>query len=251
MGLDQKEFTKAFIKAMNDPSVSQALTGRVSAAVMDEMNGLRQAVQQLTPPDGDRQQFIHDLSIALHSMRAEKKSCILMGDFNTDMMANDDQGASNALLDTMYSNAFFPLITKPTRVDDNRGSATLLDNIFSNDIRNKPNVIPGILITDISDHYMVMAMCKGSSGARDETRNFKTRNMEPERMAIFKDIIANTDWTEATQHSDAQDAYSTFLQLLTSAYNEAFPMVTKKIRDRRNQPWLTAGLKASIRRKNK
>jgi exosome complex exonuclease DIS3/RRP44 len=48
MGLDQKEFTKAFIKAMNDPSVSQALTGRVSAAVMDEMNGLRQAVQQLT-----------------------------------------------------------------------------------------------------------------------------------------------------------------------------------------------------------
>jgi hypothetical protein len=203
------------------------------------------------PPDGDRQQFIHDLSIALHSMRAEKKSCILMGDFNTDMMANDDQGASNALLDTMYSHAFFPLITKPTRVDDNRGSATLLDNIFSNDIRNKPNVIPGILITDISDHYMVMAMCKGSSGARDETRNFKTRNMEPERMAIFKDIIANTDWTEATQHSDAQDAYSTFLQLLTSAYNEAFPMVTKKIRDRRNQPWLTAGLKASIRRKNK
>ena len=76
------------------------------------------------PPDSDQQEFITDFSTVLHAMRAEKRACFLMGDFNIDLMRSDAAGPSHLLLDTLYSHGFYPLITKPTRIDDQRGSAT-------------------------------------------------------------------------------------------------------------------------------
>lgn len=48
----------------------------------------------------------------------------------------------------MFSSSFYPLISKPTRIT--KTSATLIDNIFVNDITQ--NFKCGLLFTDISDH---------------------------------------------------------------------------------------------------
>ena len=55
----------------------------------------------------------------------------------------------------MYSLGMYPLISKPTRIPST--SATLIDNIFTNEI--KYDVNSGVLISDFSDHLPVFAVC--------------------------------------------------------------------------------------------
>ena len=49
----------------------------------------------------------------------------------------------------MYSYGSLPQIMQPTRVTDN--TATIVDNIFTNNMANK--ILSGNIITDFSDHY--------------------------------------------------------------------------------------------------
>ena len=54
----------------------------------------------------------------------------------------------------MFSLGLYPLIDKPTRITDH--SATLIDNIFTNELDSKIN--SGLLISDISDHLPIFAV---------------------------------------------------------------------------------------------
>ena len=103
------------------------------------------------PPDADINSFVAIITDILSVMNAERKTCYLLGDFNINLI-----NVSNhipAFLEVMYSYAFTPLITKPTRVTSN--TATLIDNIFTNSSRNSFN---GILLSDISDHFPIFCI---------------------------------------------------------------------------------------------
>ena len=71
-----------------------------------------------------------------------------MGDFNLNLMNYQSHNPTGEFLDMMYSNTFFPLITRPTRITSH--SATLIDNIFQNSLET--NLLSSLLFTDISDH---------------------------------------------------------------------------------------------------
>ena len=74
------------------------------------------------------------------------------------MNANTPQLTSD-FLDTLYSFSFIPTINRPTRVK--KESATLIDNIFCNDLSNNPH-FSGILYTDVSDHFPVFYSSKNT-----------------------------------------------------------------------------------------
>ena len=58
----------------------------------------------------------------------ENKFIYWAGDFNINLLNADSHKATGAFLHTMMSNGFYPVITKPTRINDL--SATLIDNIY-------------------------------------------------------------------------------------------------------------------------
>ena len=58
--------------------------------------------------------------------------CYIMGDFNLNLLNDHSHQRTGEFLDIMYSNMFFPLITRPTRITSS--SATLIDNIFTNNL---------------------------------------------------------------------------------------------------------------------
>ena len=62
-----------------------------------------------------------------------------MGDFNINLLNVDDHLPSAGFLEMMYSYSFLPLINKPTRVKST--SATLIDNIYCNNIDNNDLVL--------------------------------------------------------------------------------------------------------------
>ena len=84
-----------------------------------------------------------------------KKTMYICGDFNIDILKHNTHNYTRTFLDYMYSFGLYPLITKPSRITDI--TATLIDKIFTNELQFQVN--SGLLITDISDHLPVFAIC--------------------------------------------------------------------------------------------
>ena len=76
-----------------------------------------------------------------------------MGDFNVNLMNYDRNNLTGEFLDNIYSNSLCPLslINRPTRITSH--SATLIDNILTNNINS--HVVNGLLFRDISDHLPI------------------------------------------------------------------------------------------------
>ena len=111
----------------------------------------------------------------------------------------------------------------------------------------------GILCTSISDHYAIFHVAgnaENDSRGGDITpvlqRNYCQRNVNK-----FINEVKEIEWSGVTEMDDAQLAHSAFHKLLTEKYSSCFPF--KKIAKRyyHDKPWLTTGLKESIKIKNK
>ena len=103
------------------------------------------------PPSTNIIHFNEALSTLLDKMKMENKQVYLSGDFNINLINTDKHQPSGGFLESMFSYPFYPMINRPTWIRES--SATLIDNIFSNVL--KPNLLTGILYTDISDHFPV------------------------------------------------------------------------------------------------
>ena len=70
-------------------------------------------------------------------------------------------------------------------------------------------------------------------------------------MLKYKERIVDTDWSILDVYDTCESYFSSFMNIFKSIYNEAFPVMKTKRKYRNRLPWLTAGLKESIKRKNK
>ena len=99
--------------------------------------------------------FNQQLLKILSSLKTENKIVYLMGDFNINLLNIGKHLPSSEFLENLFSYNFYKLINKPTRVSKN--SATLIDNIFCNDIQIL-EFMNGIFYTDISDHFPIFTI---------------------------------------------------------------------------------------------
>ena len=70
------------------------------------------------------------LNMLLKNISKEQKSIFLLGDFNVNLLNDNEHNQTNELLDFLTSNSFISLILQPSRITSH--SNTLIDNIFSN-----------------------------------------------------------------------------------------------------------------------
>ena len=75
----------------------------------------------------DFKAFMVNLNQILNKINKENKYCILMGDFNLNLLNCELHTGTDDLIDTMGS-YFYPHILQPTRITDQ--TATLIHNIF-------------------------------------------------------------------------------------------------------------------------
>ena len=104
-------------------------------------------------PNSSVDVFNDRISDVMNVIQKERKLCYLLGDLNIDLLKADDHKATGELLDVLYCNNVFPLITKPTRVTST--TATLIDHILTNNLDDDMMHIQGILCTSILDYYAV------------------------------------------------------------------------------------------------
>ena len=108
-------------------------------------------------------------------------------------MNHDSHLDIGAFIDLLYSFSFVPLITRPTRVTAT--SATLIDNILTNNVENIKHSDQGILVTDVTDHYPFCRIHRIPKDNETEVYFIKRIHSMKNKQA-FLESIAETDWSE-------------------------------------------------------
>ena len=111
------------------------------------------------------------MSNIVNIVRRENKTCYFLGDYNINILNYESHAQTAQFVDMMSSNGFLPLITRPSRVTAT--SATLIDNIFTNNIGDINNSVQGLFITDISDHFPVFHIARQMEIKEKDTYIFK------------------------------------------------------------------------------
>ena len=197
------------------------------------------------PPNSNIVQFTETLNNILGEV--SHMPCYIMGDYNIDLLKHELHPPTEKFLEAMYSNSLLPMILKPTR--ETETTATLIDNIFTNKYNVNDNIFQGIFATGISDHYMIFHISDKCAPDIEEYQLIRLINES--RMLKYKERILGTDWSILYVYDTCESYFSSFMNIFKSIYNEAFPVMKTKRKYRNRLSWLTAGLKESIKRKNK
>ena len=204
------------------------------------------------PPGVNLNSFYDSMCTILNIIKHENKLAYILGDFNLDLLKCNDHLPTSEFYELMYSYSYLPTITKPTRVTAD--TATLIDNIFSNDSRVNEHR-SGILYTDISDHFPIFSFNPNVSTSYSEHNEQPNavqyhRAYSNHNMRNFTAALCSYDWSQVFSIDEPQVTYSTFNNALLSLYDHHFPLKQMVSRYKSRKPWLTQGLRHSIQLKN-
>lgn len=199
------------------------------------------------PPSTNIDKFNKKINKTLKTIDTKNNIVHIMGDFNIDLLKRETHDDTDHFLNIMYTHSLLPNINKPTRITHK--TATLIDNIFSSINCSNDTDLSGILVTDISDHYPIYhinnkVIIKPSSN-RITKRDFSQRNIQN-----FSSQVQQTDWTPTLNSNNPQESFSYIYNSINSHFNTCFPVISFKAGYRSKKPWLSAGLKNSIAKKN-
>ena len=179
-------------------------------------------------PDTDIRQFTDDLAWLLDKIYHENKLIYLLGDYNINLLNVDTHIPTSTFIDILYSHHLFPLISRPTRIT--QVSATLIDNIFTNNIDTFEFSLNGILVTDISDHFPIFHI--NYSYASNEKDSYMVLRVYNEKnKQLFRETIASINWNDVFSAENTQNSFDIFHKTLIDVHNKCFPKtrIKKKI----------------------
>ena len=186
----------------------------------------------------------------IENFTSSGKRLCLLGDINVDLLKSDCCHYAHDFLSTLLSCYLIPTIDKPTRV--HKHSATLIDNIFVN---NPEQVeFSGNIVTDVTDHFSQFCIMKSVRSSRIK-RIRKKRDFSRLSADAFKKDVSCINWNAAVNNSDndVNKSFSSFFKKLNHIINKHAPVkaVSKRKLKQLYKPWITRGLKKSIKIKNK
>ena len=171
-----------------------------------------------------------------------------MGDFNIDLLKFESCSYSKELLELTQSFSLLPAVDKPTRVYGN--SATLIDNIFSNNLEN--SLICGNIVTDTTDHFtQVCIVASHPNPLNYSKQRKKIRDYFSFNANRFVPELQEIEWSNSSDN-DANRLFTTFYKKINCLVNKHAPMKTLSKRRGKilSKPWITKGIRTSIRIKN-
>ena len=182
-----------------------------------------------------------------------KKSCIIAGDINIDLIKYEQDSNTTEFINTMITNNFMPVITMPTRITAT--SATLVDHIYFLNCNQKqvPVMYSGNIFSDITDHLPSFFIIKYNMNHTVKITNRpKVRLFSKANNTKFIQELGKIKWDEKLYTlTDANEAYEFFIDLIVELYNKCFPLVHLSRRGCKDKLWFTDSLKKSCREKNK
>ena len=183
----------------------------------------------------------------LHKIHLERnKSCVLMGDFNIDLLQVDNSDSSGLFFDTLSSFGFRPLILQPSRVTSH--SATLIDNIFTNDITICSK--GGNLTSSISDHFPQFSVFDVPIHTKHKNVPKFGRSYKNFHHDEFQEELMKIDWNSLFSLKNVNDQITIMLDKINGILNVMAPI--HKLTKRENKlQWITQGILKSMKNRDK
>ena len=199
---------------------------------------------------GENIELFNDyISKTLNKIKLENKKSFYMGDYNINLLNSAMHPATEEFVNINLAHGFIPTINKPTRITST--TATLIDNIFTNET-NLGGKYQGIIPTDLSDHLPIFHIEKLDKQTKKNEKEVMFKRIFSERnKQKFTNLIGQIDMNSIELNLNAREAYSTFQNALNTAFEDSFPLIEIKKGYKDNLPWLTEGLKSSIKIKNR
>ena len=204
-------------------------------------------------PNNNNDIFIKKLENTIEKLNT--RTCYAIGDMNYNLINHNKHSPTKTYYDIFSTASFKPLITKPTRITDT--SATLIDHIWTNDLRNTSINKSHIILTDITDHLPCITVVKKSDfhikGYKTITKrliNDANRQKFTENITKIKDILS----FQANNKSEPslEERYNNYFEQISQVYNDCFPLKTNKVHSKTlNKPWITPKIQKMINKKNK
>ena len=191
--------------------------------------------------------FNDNLMLLMENLNQKNKPVYIVGDMNIDILKFAMHPPTENYINNLFASGFLQFITKPTRCQNN--SATLIDHLLTNEI--KDNYVCGILLSDISDHFptfhILYEAVEPSSPKFICSRSFSQSNVDN-----FTNSLRNLSWNDVLSSPATQTSYDNFHGTFFDLFNFHFPLSKKKFNKNFNKkdPWMSAGLLTSRRRKN-
>ena len=143
-----------------------------------------------------------------------------MADFNIDLLKRDTNGQTTDFIHGMFASAFYPTISRPTRVTQQ--TATLIDNTITN--MHEYPFTSGILYNDMSDQFPVFNFYSMERSKREKYTTVYRRKASSEKINKLNIKIKNLNWDEVYTDNDHCTTYDTFLNILESHIEECLPL---------------------------
>lgn len=137
-------------------------------------------------PNGNVDAFVNHVNMIVESIHRENKYCVLLGDFNLDLLKFELHPDTDSFLSTLGTFYFQTQTLLPTRITDH--SATLIENIFFNSLEHF--VISGNLCYDITDHLLnfLIPVVSKLSFLPASTKVFRRDYSKLDKKALISDI---------------------------------------------------------------
>ena len=190
------------------------------------------------------------LNKTLQTLTKSKKTCILVGDFNVDLIQYGDSKIVDDFYDQLSCHSFRPLILQPTRVSSK--TVSLIDNIFTNDITCYSS--GGNLTTSISDHFSQFAQLDIFDKVHDTKKVKFGRNWRLFNHNEFKEELRNCTWNDVSSPLiDTNTSVSTFYYKIEKLLDEMAPVkrLTRKEVGLHQRPWINHDILASMSDRDK
>ena len=176
----------------------------------------------------------------------------LLGDFNIDLLNNKNNAKkkkTTTLKSIMEIYGFQQKINKPTRVDKNTGTKSLLDHIWT----NSNNLISWGIKEGISDHFGTFIVTtkekEPNKPSKIKIRNFK--NYEPEKFSNdLKALLIKSEVNSHLENNDPNLATTELIKVIVKTLDEHAPFIEIFPKDKKIYiPWYNDELRQKIRRK--
>ena len=193
------------------------------------------------------------LTPLINKISKENKICYLAGDFNMNLLHLDKDSEIEKYFDTLTSNKFMPLITRPTRIG--KTSKTLIDNIFHNQFSS--DVISGNLTVGISDHVPQFAFIPDLNTNKPTKPSNQTKQIRKYKQINclkFNQDLDSIDWTMHPEGNLNQYGIN-FLNVFNQLLDVHAPLKTIKLTNsklkRNMKPWINNDILKQIKLKDK
>ena len=200
-------------------------------------------------PNSSLDIFLDKFYKIIDNISKQNKLCIIMGDFNINLLNCDSHSLTQDYINTLNSYSFQPTIIKPTRITHH--SATLIDNIFINSIDY--NIYSGNIIVDLSDHLPNFAILDNFGICYNKSNTY-IRDYSKLNLDQLKDDYAKINFNSLlySTSNSPNDLFAMFYKESARVVNAHVPLRKRSKREIKlsYKPWITPALYKSICIKN-